>query len=179
MKKTVQVIMIQAANPRSDGCFNFITDTCNEINHLYFISHGKIKEGNWLYNDRPEIGIFKAGINHEYYTAMTGFNKVIATTDKSLNLPLISDSFVKDYVNSNGEIKEVDILWNDKFNVPVVYNAINKEIVFWTHGDEKASKKQTKEEAYKEWSNEFSDGSLNGRDWNLFQAGAKWQSKNQ
>lgn len=81
--------------------------------HLYFISNERISYNpnggtNGLFLclhelDHPEDAIVKNVGN------CTGCRKIVAFTDSSLNLPLIPESFVKEFVESNGSINEVEI----------------------------------------------------------------------
>lgn len=81
-------------------------------NHLYFTSTEPIKEGNWI----CKVGEFvrKAGQDEIAYIAIDKdyFKKVEATTDPTLGLPLIPNTWLKDkYVPSSGEnlIKSVKL----------------------------------------------------------------------
>lgn len=161
--------------------------------HLYFTSNEEIKEGDkfiWksqMYGN-TEIYTFKEDVGYgikiaEGYIVNHSGNcgKVIATTDKSLNLPLIPQSFIEEYVKKNGEIKEVDIHNMDTANIPIVNNS--SEIMFWTHGDEKSIKKQTLEEAINDWIDERLDNIYPNPiiKQDLYQAMhfiAKWQQSN-
>lgn len=122
MKKKVMVVML----PTEKGIIykgNYTNDlsTINlssihtehyTAQHLYFISNDEIRNRDYVimlddfdhvfstvqqYTAEPEQHINK---NHR---------RVIATTDKSLNLPLIPESFVSKYVEEQGNIKEVMI----------------------------------------------------------------------
>lgn len=74
--------------------------------HLYLTSKEEIKEGDvWIENQKycsnavPIRHLVKDRFNQ----------KVIATTDKSLGLPLIGESFIKQWVKSNGTIESVEL----------------------------------------------------------------------
>jgi len=86
----------------------FKESNCNQVpQHLYLVSKEKIKEGDWCLDKRDNT-IFKAAkLMHKYY--MPNFSKIEATTDPSLNLPLIPQSFIEKYVEKEGKIDEVNI----------------------------------------------------------------------
>ncbi len=78
--------------------------------HLYILSDEEIKEGDYFYSIR--LLIEKAIIN---YSSKEHFGKIIATTDKSLNLPLIHGSFLPPFIkvyNEGKQITEVDLKMN-------------------------------------------------------------------
>lgn len=78
--------------------------------HLYFTSEDDIKEGDWYihpFEDKVE--------KTEWAHIVTLMNqlpkaqKIIASTDPSLGLPAIPESFLKQYVESNGKIDKVQL----------------------------------------------------------------------
>lgn len=71
---------------------------------LYLVSDEEILVGEWAY-DAVVRDIFTAPTNIKITPGHGG--KIIATTDKSLGLPLIPESFIKLYVEKNGEIDRV------------------------------------------------------------------------
>lgn len=88
--------------------------------HLYFISNEEIQVGDLVIGLAAHLNkIYKVkDITHngnllqldpkcEMYP--TQFRKIVATTDPSLNLPLIPKSFIEEYVEANGKIDEVEI----------------------------------------------------------------------
>lgn len=106
-----------------------ISEMPYKAQHLYFISSEKIKEKDyflWIsgmqgnkeihqyhsdagyaiktytdYNPSNESSIL---VNHSGY-----LGKIIATTDKSLGLPLISQLFVEEYAKQQGSFKEMKV----------------------------------------------------------------------
>lgn len=77
--------------------------------HLYLVSDDEIKEGDYVYckSDVLDDFIDKVETLEELSIArgeqyVCKSKKVIATTDPSLNIPLIPEQFVKDYCDSNG-----------------------------------------------------------------------------
>lgn len=77
-----------------------------ESQHLYLVSDREIKEGDWDY--LPSTG--KIRKRHSLtYTYIPGERLVEATTDKSLGLPLIPQSFIEEYVQKQGKIDKVKI----------------------------------------------------------------------
>lgn len=77
--------------------------------HLYLVSDEEIKEGGvylaYFPNKAPEIHIRKDGL----IPTDAGRKKVVATTDKSLSLPLIPNSFMEEWVAKQGKIDKVKI----------------------------------------------------------------------
>lgn len=78
--------------------------------HLYFLSDEKIQVGDfYIY---PELSGNNVWTNKETILDKQdypGAMKVIASTDESLKLPLIPDSFIEEYVEANGKIDAVII----------------------------------------------------------------------
>ena len=96
--------------------------------HLYFaIPYDKdnslthISMGDLIYNSIEKITATVTSVYGDEYTAENtqgthglatyndGILKVIATTDPSLNLPLIDQSFISAYIDEHGEITDVRI----------------------------------------------------------------------
>lgn len=106
IKRTNSNIPIQFVNNKLD------TDGRLEkldwkVQHLYFLSDEEIQVGDY-YTIYDSQSIHKAsGMNQTWYNEMC--KKVVATTDTSLNIPLIPQSFVEKYVEKNGVIDEVMI----------------------------------------------------------------------
>lgn len=90
--------------------------------HLYFISDRGSKKGEWtLFGNslNGELKDFIGGkpIKAKYDYGSNGiYNfKIEATTDKSLDLPPIPNSFIEEYVQKEGKIKEVNIEMDGSF----------------------------------------------------------------
>lgn len=91
-----------------------------DINHLYLISDEEIKDkkiynkhclffgwqGGKDYNDKSPC---LAGKDIGSIRTLGKYYEILATTDKSLNLPQIPQSFIKQYIEADGKIDEVDI----------------------------------------------------------------------
>lgn len=86
--------------------------------HLYFICDDELKENDWFISDVPEpnevlkckgFGDYNSVYSDELSTHKMNCFKIVATTDESLGLPLIPQSFVEDYVEAKGEIGQVKI----------------------------------------------------------------------
>ena len=80
--------------------------------HLYLGSScSEIKEGDWVINLHVKNCIWQADEDavfwHTFGAPDPKWLKVEATTDKSLNLPSIPQSFIEEYVSKQGEIKEI------------------------------------------------------------------------
>ena len=89
--------------------------------HLYFISDREIKEGDWFIFQNLEIrkcidvdGKFincRSNSSTKDFTSVHSdfCSKIEASTDPSLNLPLIPQSFIEEYVAKQGKIDEAMI----------------------------------------------------------------------
>jgi hypothetical protein len=142
MKKKVKVVMLptegypaiaqsikaKAFNLPKEELYGWIDcpiRTGHTLHHLYLVSDEEIKEDDWCI-DSQYNKLFKAGTTpSEKYDFI---KKVIATTDKSLkktsfrvfkdlpshSLPQIPESFIKAYVEANGEIDEVMVEYEYK-----------------------------------------------------------------
>lgn len=71
--------------------------------HLYFISNDDIKEGDYMIDKR---GVYHNKVQLDAYI---GLAKVICSSDTTLGLPLIPESFIKAYVEAQGKIDSVQI----------------------------------------------------------------------
>lgn len=106
-----------------------LPSTSKQINqHLYLTSDEEIKEGDWYLDTNDNI--IKANKkNIEFNNPQIGWDKIIATTDKSLLqdfnkegdggytiMPQIPESFIKAYVEAKGEIKEVLVEYQEYAN---------------------------------------------------------------
>jgi hypothetical protein len=98
--------------------------------HLYLISDRKIKVGDWYHN--PSKTIFgdphneKCEYEHEAKACLNEpiCKKIEATTDLTLNLPRLSESFIQAYVKANSTIDEISCTINE----------VNIEIEYYTKG---------------------------------------------
>lgn len=172
MKKTVQVIMLPRKTDEPEtGSLVKLRDKLylfeQDINfrstlpqHLYFTSNEEIKKGDWYFNNYSIVQATERG-------AYGIFNKVIATTDKSLNLPLITKSFIDYFIKNNGPY----------LNAEPIQILIEEGII--TYWDEiLQSKKQTLEEYAKVIASRYDFEST--KYWIAYDAciaGANWQSK--
>lgn len=82
-------------------------------NHLYFISEEKPKNGNMVLTENYGVWEFwddtgKGSAPLPYWANNKTCKKIIASTDKTLGVPLISDIFVKEY--QTYKINEIDIM---------------------------------------------------------------------
>lgn len=111
------------------GMYNCAQRMPHSLHHLYFVSDEEIQVGDWIYDTVLMNRVEKAVYDNTYLTR--DWKKVVATTDKSLQLPSIPESFLKEYVEKNGSINEVEIeytclkhYWKDRSNIDniIVYN---------------------------------------------------------
>lgn len=94
--------------------------------HLYLTNEDDIEKGetpSWCYNSikntwEQDIVYYQGTMPHYHFK---GFKKIIASTDPSLGLPGIPESFLKEFVASNGKIEDAvlemyeDMLWLNPF----------------------------------------------------------------
>lgn len=74
--------------------------------HLYLISRRNAKEGEWV---EQEGRIYKMVLPNHYQ------KKIEATTDPSLNLPLIHQDDIRKYVEMRGNVEEVLVETKQEF----------------------------------------------------------------
>lgn len=81
-----------------------------EAQHLYILSDDKIKMGDWVINnfDYDNPVLFIADL--DFFNVGIEANKVIASTNSSLGLPMIPEWFIKEYVAKQGKIDEVEVV---------------------------------------------------------------------
>ena len=97
------------------------------INHLYFVSGAEIQAGDWYVDDVEDVRQ-SVITDKEYWALRPEYKKIIATTDKSLKISIVSDfngfikslpqipqSFVKQYVRENGKIDEVLVEYENAY----------------------------------------------------------------
>lgn len=84
----------------------------NEFDHLYVISDEEIKEGDWFYYKHfGEDIIDKTNENTDLVNLNNPdkyFKKIIASTDKSLELPQIPQQFIEQYIESYNKNNNID-----------------------------------------------------------------------
>lgn len=106
-------------SPDGLGSMKESIKNAEEPQHIYFVSAtDEIKENDLAFGERWSkpiqniYGPIGSVIGSKDYIA-DNFKKIVATTDTSLNIPLIPEQFVKDYVTAQGNIREVWIEIND------------------------------------------------------------------
>ena len=109
--------------------------------HLYLVSDREIKEGEWNNIDKV---IQKTNKRQSEMTNKELFNygigKIEATTDSCLNLPLIPQSFIEEYVKAEGKINEVEIEMEPFYDELVICTNKNECIVVMPLTEEYVSK---------------------------------------
>lgn len=158
-----------------DTCFNHGFDLYNPENNykhvflrsLYFTTNQKIEKGDWylsLVDDESYEQIFQydGSLSEEVIEENGLFDscfKIVASTDKSLNLPIIPESFVKRYVvtginkvklsfktNEKNEVVIFENLEQGKYRVgrnkgiAILETSTGKEHLLFKPGQEKATK---------------------------------------
>ncbi len=94
----------------SKEVMSYIKDCCSP-QHLYFTSNEEIKEGDWCIGEGVALP-FKAIPTIRYHQ----WKKIVASTDPSLGLPSIPESFIQQYVAVNGKINSVMLEMENKAN---------------------------------------------------------------
>lgn len=89
-------------------------------NHLYILSDEAIKEGDWCINNNNNDTLYQPNCLGDN----SNWKKVIATTDTSLNLPLIPQNFIKLYIeqyNLGSIITEVKVEYENNNTVNIKF----------------------------------------------------------
>lgn len=131
MKKTCKVIMLPTDKASklclADDNKLVLSDKGEDLDyiinrqHLYITSDDEIKKGDWTIDigcKEPHGRLTTIDNQTEldrYINADNGYNikKVIASTDPSLGLPLIPESFIQAYVKAEGKIDEVQVEYEE------------------------------------------------------------------
>lgn len=92
---------------------NTFLDNLVKYKELYITDDSKINDGDWFIREFDNA-ITLANINsdHNHYNC----EKIIATTDKSLNLPQIPTQYIQHYIseyNKGNQLKTVDVLFEN------------------------------------------------------------------
>jgi hypothetical protein len=104
----------------------YTSDLILTAQHLYLVSDREIKKGDWFIVQLYDITSTPMKLSLEQVKTITdeiwvnqssivtcrhieNCSRVEATTDPSLNLPLIPQSFIEEYVSKQGKIEEVYI----------------------------------------------------------------------
>jgi hypothetical protein len=165
--------------------------------HLYFTSNEEIKEGDWFYHgvskalkkaDAEDVRLYKDGFRYA--------SKIVASTDSSLGLPAIPESFLKQYVAANGKIDKVKLELVDvpdfssmEYKSILKLTAANEVVVVEQSESDKGYEKflnnpeeyiektrnASEDKELEDAANLSAPGSLYGRF--HFKAGAKWQKE--
>jgi len=156
-KATEVGIRKNSATPKTQigqlaGLFNFngqsyFDDVDWDYQHIYLVSDDEIKEGDWCIKETPiftEKFIVQAKGCGDVNSTTALWKKIIASTDKSLNLPYLDlsmDSWIINYYNKNGKLpEEIKLLeWQ---SMP------DKHGVYFTRLDGSATTKQPTEKLY-------------------------------
>jgi hypothetical protein len=123
MYKTHPIVMLptnqKAHNIYCVDNLEYHTDKRLSLNgaeqHLYVISEEEIKEGDWYIDDGDNVRQSVTSDN-SYWERRSDYMKIIATTDKSLNLPSIPHSFIAYFIeqyNLNNAISSVEVEYED------------------------------------------------------------------
>lgn len=108
----------EAINRRIDENPNSPSTVKNQ--HLHILSDDEIKKGDWFINVLQDNTIYQNNIKN-YNTDKNYLKKIIATTDSSLELPQIPQSFIQYYVdqyNSGKAIDYVEVEYTSRIFIP-------------------------------------------------------------
>lgn len=98
--------------------------------HLYLVSDDEIREGDWVYVESIDKDNHIAQSNTaNRHGAYETFSKIIASTDPSLKLPGISQSFLHEYVKAQGRIDEVELETNRMLHDCIYKDAVEHNSV--------------------------------------------------
>lgn len=100
--------------------------------HLYILSDDEIKEGDWVIANGTPYQVLDI-LDNSYKTKLcwvSNVNKIISSTDKSLNLPYPSESFVNKYIEKYNKNEKIDVVMVEYDNTITTnqglgYNDIN------------------------------------------------------
>ena len=138
MTKKHKVVLVPAVDKTApigqfkDG-LKLSTINCIIPFHIYILSDGKIKEGDWFldWNNKQDSGIQKCTKRHLESFKDSGIlcKNIVSSSDASLGLPLVPDTFEKYYVdqhNLGNVIKEVDVEYNESYKTGWIINGQEK-----------------------------------------------------
>lgn len=120
--------------------------------HLYLVSDREIKKDNWIWDKRDNwFGQADKPMHPDYIKE--NYRRVEATTDKSLNLPLIPHSFIQEYVDKQGKIDKVAIQLYHRGGKELVSAPYNEVIILpikdsWNREELKTELKMAFAEGY-------------------------------
>ena len=86
-----------------------LNDTCS-YQHFYITSSDEIKLGDWILNERRYLRVQKVENRICQDRRANGWRKILASTDKSLNLPDIDPVLISKDINYDGRYEHSDIL---------------------------------------------------------------------
>jgi len=96
--------------------------------HLYIISDAEIQKGDWIYNETTnrihqvivaEKNAVYCKADFKFSKQYNNYHKIIATTDPSHKLPLIPQSFIKEYTENNN-IDEILVEYDEYKDISVI-----------------------------------------------------------
>ena len=153
LKKKAQVLLLPT--DKAEGCLlkglgtlqrfpdkyftkEYLIETKRTSHHLYIVDDSEIKEGDWclavLTNTLFQVKEIDSSTREIYYLQFgilcpkRNAKKVIASTDKSLDLPSPSEQFIQKYVESYNKgiiISEVMVEWETFQNMEVYKSKTN------------------------------------------------------
>ena len=134
---------------------DWFDDSYSKLQYLYLVSHRKIKEGDYYYDNLGYPNVKR--VNHLHLIQQDYPNnriKIEATTDEDLasksNLPLIPQSFIETYVEKQGKIEEVEVEMEVVERIKINNN--NKCIISILQKEEKLyTKEEMKKRLFQLW----------------------------
>ncbi len=85
----------------------FIQTELTKPYHIYWISNSEIKEGDNICNTFS--GEIEKSDGTPILLGFSNYRKIEACSNPSLNLPLIDNNFIQEFVKAQGGIKEVEV----------------------------------------------------------------------
>lgn len=103
------------------------SESISKSHHLYLTSDEEIINDDWVlpFGEKRPWKFKKAPCPLPYWGNSENCKKIVATTDRSLGLPLITDSFVEEYCKSQGDLKEVKLHYLELITSPYKEKTIN------------------------------------------------------
>lgn len=94
----------------------------NKNQHIYFLSKREIPINGYGWHEVIPDEIHKMEFGFKDPENYNQLYKVEASTDASLGLPVISESFIKDYSQHSESMSKIIVeLWDDVLNISKIY----------------------------------------------------------
>lgn len=108
----------------SMGVSHYMNEELYEKHHIYILSNDLIKEGDWCY-DQSINNLFQVWNIQEELPEI--WKKIIVTTDESLSLPLIPQTYI-DYFIKTQSLEDINLAYDDLNNLILVNQFVKIQI---------------------------------------------------